>query len=128
MGLTRAEFLLRGLKVPFGSLEEAIASAALSRKHQIHFMTILSIVNAIIQLGNVIAAVLTGNAPSDSGGVTKSMDALKELLFPQEAEIKETKAQRALRILQKELEGGPYRVVPKSVPRKRKGRIVRKGV
>lgn len=112
-----------------GSPREALAMSAFFRNQNIQFMTTLSIVNAIIHVGNSIAAASSGSNPSSGGADTlkKSMESLRDLLLPEDVNEKESKAERALKMLTEEAAKGPLMVRPKAVTsRKSKGKITRR--
>ena len=99
--------------------------AALARKQTAQFLTTLTLVNAIIQVGNVIAASVSGGSASGQDNLKKVLTSLRELLLPEDVEEKESAAQRAMRLLKLETDKGPLLVTPKAVSKKAKGRIRR---
>lgn len=110
-----------------GSTQEAVAMSAFFRNQQIQFMTTLSIVNAIIQVGNSIAASVSGgNSSGGTDNLKKTMESLRDLLLPEDVKEKESKVERALKLLTEEAAKGPLTVRPKAVTsRKSSGRITR---
>lgn len=96
---------------------------AYHREQSIHFLTTLSIVNAIMQVGNVI--VSGGSSDNGRDQLKKTMDTLRDLLLPENIAEKESAAQRALALLDKEVAGGPLKVTVKGSRRNDKGRVRR---
>jgi hypothetical protein len=95
-----------------GSTDEALAHIALQRRHNIHFLTTLTLVNAIIHVGNTIAAAVSGSGSSSSGGdaFKNSIQELKKLLFPDEEAKLEKRASEVREILEREAASGPFQV------------------
>lgn len=104
-------------------MEESIAISAATREQSIHFLTTLTVVNAIIHVGNVIAAAVAGgNAPAQDN-LQKVLASLKEMLLPEDVIAKESTAKRAMAVLKRETSQGPLVATPKTVPRRAKGRV-----
>lgn len=84
---------------------------ALERERQVHFATTLCIVNAIMEVGNRVVAAMSDTPASQLNGdvVKKSIQALQELLVPEEAERTERKAKEAKEKLAKEASRGPIK-------------------
>lgn len=103
---------------------------AYHREQSIHFMTTLSIVNAIIQVGNVVAAAASGGSSSggDKDSLKKTMDALRDLLLPADVAARESAVKRALKLLDKEVSKGPLVVTAKAARKNDKGRVRRSSV
>jgi hypothetical protein len=116
-----------GIDYPTGSFEENLAVLAINRKKQTQFLTTLVTVNAIIYIGNCIQAALSGGSAPKNGveNLQKILDSLKALLIPG-AEIEtESKAARALKILEEEVAKGPLIVRPMVENKKNRGRFTR---
>lgn len=109
-----------------GSPRESLAIAAHFRTQQIQFMTTLAIVNAIIHIGNSIAATVSGGSSGNADGLKKTMEALKDLLLPDDVAQKESQAQRALKILTEESTKGPLKVRSMRSTKRSRGRITRR--
>ena len=101
-----------GLDYPFGSSKESLAIAAFNRKQSTHFMTTLSIVNAIISVGNSLISALSGGSSTTSNGdnLKKSLESLKELLLPEDVTEKSRREKRVMDILEAEVASGPLSV------------------
>lgn len=101
-----------GLDYPFGSSKEGLAIAAFYRKQNTHFMTTLSIVNAIISVGNGLISALSEGSSTTSNGdnLKKSLESLKELLLPEDETEKSRKEKRVMDILEAEVAAGPLSV------------------
>lgn len=111
-----------------GSRQETLAIAALTRKRYTHFMTTLTVVNAIIHIGNGIISAVSGGTQANGEGdkLEKTLASLKELLIPEDTFDKESKVQKALRTLQEEVAKGPLQVRAMSTGSKTSGRIIRR--
>jgi len=99
--------------------------SAFFRNQNIQFMTTLAIVNAIIHIGNSIAAVVSGGSAGNSDGLKKTLDSLREVLLPEDVQRKESQAERALKVLTEEAAKGPLKVRSMSSSRKARGKITR---
>ena len=99
--------------------------SAFFRNQNIQFMTTLAIVNAIIHIGNSIAAVVSGGSAGNSDGLKKTLDSLREVLLPEDVQRKESQAERALKVLTEEAAKGPLKVRSMSNSRKARGKITR---
>jgi len=91
-----------GRNLPFGSTEEALAEVALQRRRDIHYLTVVSVVNAIIYMGSA----LTGSK-SGADTLRKSLDSLKMVLFPDEEAKLEKRAKEVKEMVLKETSKGP---------------------
>ena len=112
--------MLRGLKFEPGSVEEAIASVALTRQNTVHYLTTMSVINAIIHVGNVVATAVAGGQSSAADSLKKSIEDLKEVLFPEDKVNKNLKAGRIKQILEREAGGGILRVQTMDKPKGKK--------
>ena len=108
-------------------MQEALAIAAIIRRQNVQFMTTLTVVNAIIQIGNgIISANSGGGAPSGGAdNLQKSLSALRDLLVPEDVLEKEKKAKRVKELLEKEVSKGSFKVRPMVSSKKTRGRIIR---
>lgn len=82
-----------------------MADIALRRQRDVHYLTTLAIVNAIIHLGSVITGNATGN-----DAVKKVLDNLKVVLFPEEEAKLEARAEEIKALMTRELKRGPLTV------------------
>lgn len=73
-------------------------------------MKINTIVNAILTVGNLISAAVTGGEFSGSDALNKSLNALNDELLPHNAQERKRKAARAKLILQEEVKKGPLKI------------------
>jgi hypothetical protein len=119
---------MMGVDYPIGSFEENLAVLAINRNKQVHFMTTLLIVNAIIHVGNCIQAAVSGGSASEKGSdnLQKLVESLKSMLMPGDALETESKDQRALRILEEEVSKGPLNVRPMAETKADRGRFKRR--
>ena len=85
-------------------------------------MTTLTVVNAIIHVGQAIAAATSGGSSPGGDAFKKSLDELKKVLFPDEERKVEEKAQRVKEMLSAELDKGPIKITPVDGGQK-KGRV-----
>jgi hypothetical protein len=110
-------------------MEESIAIAAFNREQRVHFMTTLTIINAIINVGNgIIAAVGGGGSNSgNSDKFAKILEEFRELVLPDDLKEKESREQKMLDKLKTEVAKGPVRVIPKATTSSnKKGRILKR--
>jgi len=109
--ISTCELLSRGVKYEMGTPEDTFARIGLERQKKIQYAQTQVIVNAIITVGNSIAAAVSGGA-NDGGGkaLTQSIEALQELLMPEEAEKKAKQAARAKDLLEREIKRGPIKI------------------
>lgn len=91
-------------------------------------MTTLTIINAIINVGNGIIAAIGGGG-SNSGNSDKFgklLEEFKDLVLPDDLKEKESREQRMLDKLKTEVAKGPVRVIPKATTSNKKGRILKR--
>jgi len=102
--------------------------AAFNRRQEIHFMTTLSIINAIINVGNGIISAVSGGSSSSgsSDNFKKTLDAFRELMFPEDEGKKEDRDKKIIDKLTAEAAKGPIKVKPKATTSRNKGRIRRR--
>lgn len=74
------------------------------------YLSILTIFNAIIHVGNTVAAAVSGSPASGQNNAGKTLDALKKLLLPAEAERLEKKSEEVKEKLSRELARGAFQV------------------
>lgn len=119
---TTCALLSRGVRFEYGSLEEKLARIGLERERRIEYLKTVVMVNAIIGIGNNIAAAVTGSPNNQLGGdkLTKSLELLRDLLVPEEGEQKEEKAKSAREKLEREIAKGPLKVRPIQSGRQRR--------
>lgn len=127
-GSARLDMAMLNLDYPSGSFEENLAVLAINRKKQVHFLTTLTIVNAIIHVGNCIQSALSGGSGNSQGteNLNKLIDTLKSALVPGAEMETESKVQRAMKILREEAAKGPITVRPMAESKKNRGRITRR--
>ena len=122
VGIVRGELMLRGLTFEPGSIEETVFKIALGRHNTASYLTTLSIINAILHVGNVVASAVGGGQAPGSDAVKKTLDELRVTLFPEDIKDGEQKAQRVKDILEREAAGGALRVKTMDKPRHAKAR------
>lgn len=110
--ITTCEMLARGISHEYRSSKDKLARIAIERERRIEYLKTVTLVNAIIGVGNVIAAAVSGSPGNQLGGdkITKSLELLKELLIPEESEKTEKQALEAREKLSKEVAKGPLKV------------------
>lgn len=94
------------------------------REQQARYLTTLTHINAIMQVGNSIIAASAGEQAPSGDGLSKSLKALKEILMPESVWDSEAKAKRAMDLLQSEVAKGGMTVRPVGT---RKKKAKRKG-
>lgn len=102
--------IARGQRYEVGSFEESLAIVAIQRQAEIEYAKLRAVTNAIISVGNIVAAAITGG---ESGGLdtfNKSMDTVKDALLPQLKEERDKTAARYKKTLQSEMDKGPIKV------------------
>lgn len=120
-GITTGVMLARGLEFEYGSAKERLIRIAIERERQIEYLKTVSLVNAIIGVGNLVAAAVTESPGNQLGDdkLTKALELLKDLLIPEEGEQTSEKAKEAKAKLAAEIEKGPLKVRPIGVGKKR---------
>jgi len=114
------ELLARGVRYEPGSVEDSFARMGLERERKAQFLTTLAVINAIIETGNrIVAATTQSAAPQGNDTLQKTLDLLRSMLLPAEAERLDKKARMAKRYLEGEVQRGPVKFRPMSRPRKR---------
>ena len=102
--------LSQGVRYPWDSLEESLAVIAYQRRAEVEFLKLITLVNAIILVGNRISAAVTGGDSPGGDSVKKNIDALESLMLPHRAEEREVKAKKVKGILEREAAGGPLKI------------------
>jgi len=124
LGVTRCEMALRGVGGETADELEGAASVALSRRHNVHFLTTLAVISAIIQLGSNLATVLGGTASSKAAdSLSKNIEALTNQLYPHLEEETRKRAEEVKKQLMAEYEKGPIQVQAMQEPRKSRGKV-----
>jgi hypothetical protein len=120
--LTTCQMIARGLNYKPGSLEETCSRIAIEKERRISFYTTLTLINAIVEVGNGIMEVMSksSNSQGKKDGLKNSVEALKKMLLPEEVEVGESQARRAQRILKEEVAKGPIKIQSMSKEKKRK--------
>ena len=97
-----------------------MALNAIKRRAEIEYLKLMAVVNAIISVGNHVSAAVTKGDAGGSDALNKTLDTLRELMFPSIKEEQDLKAKKAKELLAKEMAGGPIKV--QVVGKKRHGR------
>lgn len=109
--LARSHFVLGGLDLEVGSLKETTALKAFRNKQLISFTKTQVLVEAIVYAGHVVASMLAKDATAPGPDrINDLMANLRELLFPEMGEDKEEKAKKAMKVVEKEIAKGPFKV------------------
>lgn len=108
-----------------GSIEESLAIVALQREHELEYLKIMVLVNAILQTGSNIASSLSGQDSPGGDSLRKSLDGLKKILLPHLAEELTKKAEQAKKTLVEEVKRGPLRYTVVGSDRTRRKRTKR---
>lgn len=95
---------------------------ALQREHELEYLKLMVIVNAIMQVGSNIASALTSQDSAGGDSLRKSLDALKKHLLPHMAEDVERRAVEAKKMLVEEAKRGPLRYTVVGGDRQRRKR------
>lgn len=84
---------------------------SIRRRSEIEFLKIMSVINAIISVGNTVAASMSdsGAAPS-SDSLNKTLESLREVLLPHLAEDSKRKAKKYEVLMKEELDRGPLKI------------------
>jgi hypothetical protein len=84
-------------------------------------MKVMTVINAIITVGNGIRSAVVGSSdPPSSDALNKSIDALKEILLPHWAEDNDKRAEEAKARLMEEMNRGPLKVQVMSKQKKKR--------
>lgn len=123
--MTTCQMLARGLKYESGSPEDTFARLSIELERRIEYTKTLALVNAIIGVGNHIAAAVSQSSPNKQSGdkLAKTMDVLKSLLLPEEAERTDRDAGRAKVILEREVSAGPIKFRSMGHGKDKKGKV-----
>lgn len=101
---------------------------AYNREQNIRFLTTMSMINAIISVGNSIVSALSESASPQGNGdaLKKTIASLRELLLPTDHAETEKRAAAVSALLESEVAKGPIRVQPKVESHRQKQRGIRK--
>jgi hypothetical protein len=124
LGIARCELALRGVHYDLGDIRETFASIAVQRRQNIHFLTTLSIISAIMQVGRTVAEAVGGSA---GGGqkdlLSKNLDALTAAIFPYLEEDTQKRAVEVRKQLEIECNRGPMKVQVMQESSKARGKV-----
>ncbi len=97
---------------------------ALERETEVDFLKILSVISAIMTVGNNLAAALTGQNSPGGDNLSKLIDNLQNLMMPHRQELMEKKVERYREIMLEEQKRGELKIhaVDVGKPNKRKRR------
>ena len=93
-------------------------------QQNVQFVTTMSIINAIIYVGNNIVA--SGSEGGTSGGpdnLKKVIGMLRDLLLPEDVAEKDKRAKKVMDMLEAEVNKGPIKVRPMSTSKKQRGKV-----
>lgn len=98
---------------------------AQERESEVEFLKILSVISAIITMGNNMAAAMTGQNSPGGDNLSKLIDQLQELMMPHRKELAERKVERYREIMLEEQKRGVLKIhaVDGGRPKNRKRRI-----
>jgi hypothetical protein len=100
-----------GIKHTWGSLEESLAILGTQRRAEIEFRKTLTIVNAILEVGNrIVAAVSQSDAPSSGKALQKGVESLQELMLPHLGDNRDRQAAKIKKVLEEEHSKGPLKI------------------
>lgn len=86
-------------------------------------MTTLTLVSAIMAVGNTIASAVTGQPSSENGdALRKNIEELKKLALPHLAEETARRADEIKAVLEREVKAGPVKIKVMSDKRAKKTR------
>jgi hypothetical protein len=124
LGIARCELALRGVQYDLGDIRETFASIAVQRRQNIQFLTTLSIISAIMQVGRNIAETLGATPGSNKKDMlSKNLEALTSAVFPH---LEDDSKQRALEVrktLEAECNRGPMKIQVMQQSAKTRGRV-----
>lgn len=107
-------------------MREALAIEAVMHENYTRYLTTLTVVNAIIAVGNTIAASVAGGGGGNSGdALKKTLDELKSTLMPGEKDRTKRKTDEIKRILEEETAKGPIKIKAMGGNKKKKGSLKR---
>lgn len=110
-GVARANFALGGLDLEIGSLRESLALRAFRRNQIITLVQTQTIVQSIHWMANTITtAVQKGDSFPSPDNINDLLETLRTLLLPELAEDKENRAQKVMKVMEKEIARGPFKV------------------
>jgi hypothetical protein len=117
--------LARGVCYEAGSIRDTFARIGMEKENTIEYVKTLAIVNAIISVGNHIVAAGSGGSGQSKGkdALSSTMEALKHLLVPEEAERTTKDALRAKKLLESEAKKGPIKFRTMGHGKSKKGRV-----
>lgn len=119
LGIARCELALRGVSYDLGDIRETFASLAVQRRQNIHFLTTLSIISAIMQVGRTVVEATGGSASgSQKDLLSKNLEALTSAIFPYLEEDTKKRAEEVRRQLEDEYSRGPLQVQVMQQPSK----------
>lgn len=99
-----------------------MAVATINRHAEIEYLKTMTVVNAIMVVGNAIRSTIAGSGETPSSdALDKSLEALKEALLPHWSEDTKKRSAEAMKKLKQEMDGGPLKVQVMAKP-KRGGR------
>jgi hypothetical protein len=106
-----SELTLRGFRGEPESKEWILAERAITRQNTASFLTTITLVNAIMMVGKMVAGAVAGSSDaSGNDSFKKCLSSLEDVLFPKDTEELEAKTKRVRAILEKEVSKGPFKV------------------
>ena len=82
----------------------------MERDRKARFLETLAVVNAIVEVGNrIVSAVTQSPGQSGEGSLKKTIEALKDVLIPDNHEDRDQKALEARKKLEDEIRKGPIK-------------------
>jgi len=108
-------------------VKEALAIEAVMHENYTRYLTTLTIVNAIIAVGNTISASVAGGGGGGNSGdaFKKTLDELKNVLMPGEKDRSKQKTDKIKRVLEEEAAKGPIKIKAMGGTKKKKGSLKR---
>lgn len=109
--MARTNFILGGLDLEVGSVQEELAMRAFRHKQYTRFLETRTIVEAITFVGGLVVAAInkSGSAPK-LDPLNDLLGELRSQLMPDLAEEKDSKAKKVKKIIEEEINRGPFKV------------------
>ncbi len=92
----------------------------MERDRKARFLETLAVVNAIVEVGNrIVSAINQSPGQSGEGSLKKTVEALKDVLLPENGEDREKESLKARKKLEDEIKKGPIKFRALTQPKKR---------
>lgn len=116
----RSHFILEGLSLEIGSVEETLAFRAFQQRNLSEYYKVLSVVQAIMYGFSSMIKVMSQEQPGSPEALNDLLTQLRNLLLPETVKETEDKAKKVKQIMENEISSGPFKV--ESMVYKKKGK------